>query len=337
MYKLHYVDKLRTDKISSALVFGKAIDKAIEALLTDSADPFKVFEDMWYSQEINGKQVVIADSSDIEYFKSDLDITLLDIDMMAKLDERKPRSVSGIREALTWINQAPFKKVPDELYDYQRYASYLSLTVKGKLIIEAYKRDIKPRIAEVIAMQKEINLEDGSGNKVVGYIDLIARLDDGRVVVIDNKTAGQPYKEDAVEHSQQLALYSYAIEDEIPHDACGYAVVLKKPKKESKKVCLACDTPNDSSHKTCAEKVEGKRCGGEFSLEITHYAETQFLISKIPDNVKAMVVDNFNQVSKAIKAEVYPKNLDKCTDYFGSSCPYYEKCWHNNDAGFKKD
>jgi hypothetical protein len=336
MYRLHYQDKLRPLGIGSALIFGKAVDKALEAMLTDQ-DYVQVFQDTWLQQEINGHLEYLDKHMDIIYFKSDLDEGLLSLDDLALLEEERPPMVADLAQAKSLLNQAAFKVVSLKVLEYYNYACWLSLRAKGLLMLQAYERDIKPRIKKVIAIQKLIKLESADGDEVVGYIDLIAELDTGEIAILDNKTAGRPYEEDKVKTSSQLALYSYAIEEEIPHTKCGYLVMVKKINKNYKKTCTVCGTINESSHKTCPETENGKRCGGEFNLEPDFYCQTQFIIDDIADRTKQIVVDNFNMVNKAIKAEIFTKNLDKCDDYFGSRCPFYDKCHSGSDQGLHTD
>lgn len=334
MYELHYKKKLRSNALSSALVFGKAFDHAIAKSL-EGGDGIKAFDEAWDKQEIKGKLTSIADLSDIEYFKSDLDVDLLTLDLRAKLDERKPSSVANIEDAVAWVNQGAFKKVPDNVTSYYKYACYLSLKVKGELMLQAFDRDIKPRLAKVISLQHMVELANSDGDTTVGYVDLIAQLDDGRVAIIDLKTASRPYEEDAVKLSSQLALYSFA--SDVEHDCCAYAVIMKKVKKDYNKTCSICGVANTSTHKSCPSTESGKRCGGDFILDPKFYVETQFLVDTIEDQVKDMVIDNFNQINKAIKHEIYPRYLKSCNDQYGRPCIYRDYCFRGSKEGLVEE
>jgi hypothetical protein len=332
MYRLHYKEKVRALGIGSALLFGKAIDHAIEVMLSNG-DYANAFLAKWDRQEINGQEEYLATHPEIVYFKSDLDEGLLSVDDRAELEEKRPSTINSLDDAKSVMNQAAFKRISHEVLSYYNFACWLSLRAKGLLMLDAYDRDIKPRIKKVLAIQKPIKLESKEGDEVIGFIDLIAELDTGEVAILDNKTSGRPYEEDKVKTSAQLALYSYAMSDEFPHTKCGYLVMIKKIQKEYKKTCTVCGAGNTSAHKTCNEKVDGKRCNGDFRLEPQFYAQTQFIIDEIPERTKQMVVDNFNQVNRAINAEIYPKNLDRCGDYFGSRCPMYALCHEGSMEG----
>lgn len=334
MYDFHYNKKLRPVNTGSALLFGSAFDKAIEASLSGSNDE-EVFIKYWTSQNIKGLNIDLRFYDKIDYFKSDLDLDLLSLDDRAELDLYKPNSVSDIEEAISKVRQADFVRVREDVMAYYKYACWLSLKNKGLLMLRAFDRDIRPRIKEVISLQRTVELANQEGDSVVGYVDMVVRLDDDRVVVVDLKTASKPYEENSVKLSSQLGLYSFALASEIPHDACAYAVIIKKPKKVYIKTCGVCGVVNTGSHKTCAEKVGSKRCGGEFNLETNFYCETQFIVDTIADRTKRMVVENFNEVNKALKADVYPRNLEVCTDYYGSLCPYFKLCHEDDSSGLE--
>jgi len=317
MYKLHYVDKIRPTTISSALVFGTAFDAAIEAEMRDG-NAREVFLSEW--------ERVAKHNNSISFFKSDLDLGLLESQVIPELAESMPDQVTSLAETVSLVNQAAFKKVSAKVFEYVNLMNYYSLQTKGLLMVDAFHRDIKPRIKEVISTQKEISLDHPDGDSAIGFVDLIVRLHDDTIAVLDIKTASRPYEEDSPKTSGQLSLYSYAVSDEIPHDYVGYVVILKKPKKNTLKVCMVCGTENTSSHKTCPETNGGKRCGGDFKYDVDYYCETQFLIDKPTTALADKVIDTFNEVSRAIKAEIYPHNLSVCADHFGSKCVYYDLC-----------
>src|ERR1700677_1798185 len=77
-WKFSYVDRLRERTKGSALIFGTAFDKAIEAVLKDnSVDEYKIFDEIFTDQEINKRMVHIPDSLLAIYSNADLDRDLL--------------------------------------------------------------------------------------------------------------------------------------------------------------------------------------------------------------------------------------------------------------------
>lgn len=177
-YYLHYVEGYRSSLQSSALCFGNALDVALNDMLSGNLNYHEVFNSEWEKYK----------NEKIEYYKSDLDISLL-----TKEETSLPIA----------------------------YQNFISLQRKGIRLLDAYYQNIFPKIDKVISIQEEINLsgfdEDGNPTEdsIYGKIDLIAMIrdDTGKVhhALLDNKTTSEPYSKNAVQKKDQLALY-----------ACGY-------------------------------------------------------------------------------------------------------------------
>jgi hypothetical protein len=201
-WRLHYEERLREDRISSPLIFGSALDEAFgrllldkKKLLTQKEEELKkltaeeVFLREFNTTTINLKQYETKTCSKIDYYKSDL--------------------------------LHPDLEPSQKMY-------YYSLRAKGLMLIQAYREEVLPHIHEVYAIQKPILLKEGD-DAVRGFIDFIASFTDDPETpyVIDNKTSSRPYPDNAVETSEQLAIYC---ENEgIDHAA--YIVVEKKLRK----------------------------------------------------------------------------------------------------------
>lgn len=117
LYKLHYVDKLRPIGTSSSLLFGSAIDEALNCLLLKTDDPLEVFKREFTYEKCQG----------IQWHKDDLDTSIFSSDQLYK--------------------------VLDTDYDYQCWAS---LRIKGRMLIEKYIEEILPRISKVHEVQREL-------------------------------------------------------------------------------------------------------------------------------------------------------------------------------------
>jgi hypothetical protein len=259
-YKLHYIDRKRSLKTSSALCFGNSIDNALnELLLTRNyAGAELVFTEDWLQYKEN---------YNIVFYKSDSDITLLTLqqaeDIDAEQDEEKKLHL------LAWY----------------------TLFQKGRAMLDAYYRDILPRIVKVISVQEPINLvgydDDGqeTSDSITGIIDLVAEvvMDDGEIVeaIIDNKTSSQPYPKNSIEKKEQTALYSVA---KPQYSHVGFAVMMKK-----------------------------------------QLGRTQLLIGKPPEELKEQTMQNFLDVLGKINAGHFPQNRKSCFA-FGSKCCYYSYC-----------
>jgi hypothetical protein len=203
-WKLHYINKYRSRRTTSALVFGSCIDEALNDLLLQGnyAQAEMIFTDMW---------LTFKDADNIDFYPADFDssiLTLADIEIIEGIADDAKR-----KHALAWH----------------------TLLVKGTVMLRAYHTDICPRIRKVHSVQTPVNLigmlEDGteSADTISGFIDCIVdlELDDGTIgtVILDNKTTSMPYPKNSVLTKEQTALYSLAYPD-IPY--VGYATMVKK-------------------------------------------------------------------------------------------------------------
>ena len=156
MYQLHYEDKLRPSGTTSALLFGSAMDEALNAMLLKSGDPLDVFQKAFEYDKFQGCQF-----DDRDY----------DSEIFTKEQQRKIESES------------------------QDYKAWASLRIKGRLLLEAYQREILPRITKVYSVQKEIEGRPG-------VLDAVVEID-GEKVLLDHKTSSYPYKRESVPSSTQ--------------------------------------------------------------------------------------------------------------------------------------
>jgi hypothetical protein len=220
---LHYMLKLREEKTGSPLVFGNAIDNALNQLIankfltpSERQDPVEVFKQAWRTQTLNQEKVDLSKSDLIKYSKSDLDLYLL-----TDLDHKQ---IEKDRIRPEW----------------------LCLEKKGLMMLEAYEQQVLPHISDLIAVQKYFKIGNNDGDEIIGFIDLIAKfkvndnvpheLDkyreyNNKTIIFDNKTTSIKYDDDSVKVSKQLGTYS-----EAPgvgnHDAEGFIAIPKKIRKQ---------------------------------------------------------------------------------------------------------
>jgi hypothetical protein len=193
-YYLHYVMRYRSLLQSSALCFGNALDLALNSLLEGRDDYHSVFDSEWSKYE------PMIDS--IEYYKSDLDVSLL-----TEEEQTLPMPMQN----------------------------FLSLKAKGHKLLDAYKEQVMPRIKSVVSIQGEVTIagyDDDGGmteDSIYGKLDLIAMIenDSGETVkaLLDNKTTSEPYPKNAVQTKDQLALYAAGFSD---IEWFGYLTLNKK-------------------------------------------------------------------------------------------------------------
>lgn len=337
-YKLHYVKKLRPTVTSAALAFGSALDEAFNSLLLkDGKDPFEVFLARWENGWINKTLVDLPMSTQIVYANSDFDADLFkpsDIEKMNQAalhlglskEANSEHPLALYEECVTYKKQSAHRHFRKEENQYLNYCNWLCMIRKAELIIPAYKEQVVPKIKRIISVQKTLELLNENGDSVTGVIDIIAEWEDGNIYVLDNKSSSRLYDEDAVETSEQLALYG--LSENI--NKAGFIVYLKAIQKNKKKICSKCNYDGSGGkHKTCANEINGKRCGGEWTETVYPKAVIQILLGDVNPNMENMVLDNFNVINNLIKQGVFFKNTNSCKSWYGGDCPYLNFCMKN--------
>lgn len=221
-YYLHYVMRYRSSLQSSALCFGNALDVALNSLLEGAEDYHYIFDSEWNKyREINDK---------IEYYKSDLDTTLLSEKELA----------------------LPIQE-----------QNFISLSKKGHKLLDAYRENIFSKIKKVISVQEEINIKgydelgEETEDSIYGKLDLIAMIEDEDGIIkkalLDNKTTSEPYSKNSVQKKDQLALYASGVED---IEYFGYLTLNKKNFKTQ----IILDTISDNRKAEVLDKFVNTLC-----------------------------------------------------------------------------
>lgn len=337
-FEYSYIHKLREKSTSGALLFGSAVDKAMEACLKNNqANDKEVFDEIWKTQAINGRPVSLPDSLLVNYSASDFDYDLLDIEdlrfLSAKGKELLPslsleleESVEAMYKACrVFKSQKAFRTFKEEENRFLNLCNWHSLRQKGHLMLDAHRQFILPRIKKIIGTQVKINLDNGAGDSLLGYADLVAEWEDGTTIVFDYKTSSIEYAEDSVRTSAQLSIYGHALDI---HRA-GYVVFRKGIKKNTVKVCGDCGFDGSGArHKTCSSEASGKRCGGAWVETFRPEVDIQIIIDDIPPRTEEIVLDNIEAVNKAIKAGIFTRNFSACVQPWGK-CPFYSLCYED--------
>lgn len=364
-YRLHYLEGWRPVTFSSALVFGSAIDNALNYMLEHKNDADALeqtiheFNKNWEQGENSRREKVDMPLNPmIEYGKYDFDPDLLEKSDWAELfkyDENFFETKSKIdsmlypREDEDGIKAPPVEwlDIPEEQRMVYNYAVWKSLAKKGHILLTAYYNNILPYVKEVLAVQKTISLLDEAGNDLNGIIDIVVKLDGKKlgmnydpVTIVDNKTTSTKYEEDSVFSSEQLAKYQAIMnikaadpEDEWQHkiDLCAYAVMSKKLIKDITKKCSKCGHVGQGSHKTCDNIIDGVRCNGSWDKDKKFAAKTQFITGKISQEFEERVLENAVTVKSCIEHGLFPKNYSACANLFGRKCPFIDLC-HSGDS-----
>lgn len=305
-YALHYKEKLRSETTGSALLFGSAIDKALEAVLREMPNEntnalkdlaLETFVYHWTHAELNGQTINLTKTNLVKYSKADYE-----------LDEDP----------------------------------YISLLKKGTLIIEAFFRDVFPLIENVVSTQEEIALINDNGDSVTGYCDAVLKLKGyDQNIIVDFKTSARKYKDDSVKTSPQLSLYKHSLSEKYNTTTAGYIVFIKTINKNPLKICTKCGHDGSATkHTKCnkewptqfSEGVRIARCNGELDITYNPKIDVQIVIDEIDEEFENKLLESFDDINVKLQQEVFEQNFDKCYGKYGK-CLYFDYCRTSDTTG----
>lgn len=361
-YEYRYVRKYRGSEQSAALLFGTAIDKATESYaiarkankVTDELahkQALEVFNETWHSQELNGIRTVLNYCTEIVYGNNDLDIELLDKSDHELINETHDLKDfdSTISNIIERKDKVGFKKLTESDKKILNHTNWLCMSKKGQLMVNAFVKWFDENVEEVIACQKKTELEAGS-DSAIGFIDLVARVKNyNKPVILDVKTSGRPYEDDAVVKSVQLATYVFSAKHELEDtNFAGYIVLHKNIKKNKTKICTVCNYDgSEGSHKKCPQEKQvgiiekGKnkgepkmeRCNGEWNITIDPECIVQYMVDEVPELLQERVIENYEPVVAGIHAQIFPRNFSSCIKYGSIKCDFYDICHKDSMEG----
>ena len=338
-YSLHYNKRIRTTRSHAALNFGTAIDRGITALLENENDPEEIFSNNWTNQIINGVDTYLPTCIDIAYAEADFDKDLIDKNELKNFRV----TLEEIVEAISYKEDKGFENIPDEIKRVCNIGYWLSLHTKGLLMIEAFRKKILPKLVKVHSTQEEISLENDEGDKIVGFVDLVAEMEEQGNVILDIKTSARDYKEHSAAYSAQLTLYMNALSEKYNTRKAGFLVLSKQIIKNKTKICSKCGHDGSGGMaKTCDQEslqmVEGKkgatekmvRCHGDWTVTMKPEARVQIIVSEIAQAAEDLVMSNIDDINSSIKSGIFTKNLSKCTDSYGRNCEFLDLCYRGS-------
>lgn len=338
-YKFHYVDRLRPRISSAPLLFGTAIDQAIQSLLTNKADPKVTFNYFWNFAEINGEKTYLPTCIDITYSNSDGDKDLISSEHNEKLlSNYGPDWETKLDNAIKRKEAVGFKYLSKDEKTIFNFFNWACLHTKGLLMIEAVKEKILPKITKVLSVQEQVLLENSNGDSIVGYVDLVCKYEGfDKPVIFDFKTSSIDYDKDAVLTNPQLTLYVHSLSDKYENTRnAGFFVLHKRVIKNKKKVCNKCGYDGSGQrHKTCNNEVNSTRCNGNWVETIDPEIKVQVIHDEIPLQLEKIVIENFDEINKLIKNDIFVRNFDSCNQPWGP-CVYKDKCFKNSEEGLIK-
>lgn len=313
-WRLHYVERLRSPKLTSSLFFGFALDEAFSLLLLakkeDLTDVELDLQLKYNAEELflkhmqemnsNGAIVSIPQNHLADYYASDFDLDLLTSSCISAIEDFAPNlgTAEEIAEYMEQFKasqkQKPKQKLDQHTWEVANYITWLSLVQKGYLMLQAYREQIMPQIEKVYSIQREILIENENGDSIIGKIDFEASFnaDPGVVYICDNKSSSTAYAADSVLESEQLATYAEATGNQ----KAAYVVVQKKLFKKA---------------------------------PIVH---TQVILGTVPEKTMQKVFDNYSAVLDNISAGVFEKNENSCFAY-GKMCAFFHLCKHGIKSG----
>lgn len=250
---------------------------------------------------VNGHRVDVSTSDVVIYTKRDLDIDLL-----------------------THFNKLESANQP-----------WQSLCLKGLLFVEAYHKEVLPKIKEVISVQKRVTLVNPDGDKISGLLDSEVIWEDGKTYLIDNKSSSVEYEKDSAKKSDQLVLYYYIEKDIVKLDGVGFIVLDKNINMNKKKTCKKCGIVNEGKHTTCSSLISKVRCGGEFDVTFNPAVNIDYIFDEIAPEDEDRVIELFDSANSNIANKVFATEHNPVFSKFGP-CDYYRYYEGNPDFFIKE-
>jgi hypothetical protein len=339
-YEYHYIQRLRPDSTSGALLFGSALDVALNVLLTDpNQSPEEIFDDAFTYQDINKVRTFLPTSPKVLYANTDADA-----DLLSKEDIEQLKAAYECEDYLQYFtglkkrkSDSGFDSLTDKEKGRYNLLNWLCMKRKAYLMLDAYRTKVMPKLTKVHKVQFQIGLDNGCGDEVTGYVDLVADVEGHGTVILDNKTSAMEYEQDSVKLSPQLALYTHALESEYNTRKAGFIVLRKQVIKNRVKICSVCGNDGTGGrHDTCNAMTGKVRCHGAWNETIKPEIGVQIIIDTIPRELESMVLQNIDDVNLSIKNNIFTRNLNACSNWYGSKCSYFDKCYNNKDKGLSK-
>lgn len=338
-WNLHYNHRLRGKYQSAALCFGTSLDQSVTAMLK-GLNYLDVYSKVSTFQAINSKEIHLPFCTNIAYSVRDFDADLLTEACYKKISVEASQESFGKEEIKKLLADKEavggFENLPEELKRLHNYIHWLSLYQKGLIMLESFRTNILPNFTKIHSTQEVVNLSNGT-DSVIGYIDLVAEYKGyDKPIIFDLKTSSQNYDKNSVLSSAQLGLYVHGVSEKYNNTKLGgYIVINKNINKNKIKTCSVCKHDGTGSKaRKCDNEIKRmhilQRCNGEWIETIKPTAFIQVLINEIPQQFETLLIDNIDNVNKAISSGIIYKNLNSCVQGWGP-CQFYNKCHYGSD------
>lgn len=297
-YEYYYIEKIRPERDTSALLVGSFVDNAVQEIIEHgSYKPMKLLSMM---------------SKNVEFFPDDVDFDLIDVNRIEALAKTAGWKGDDIRSAIKsmLLNQDSLSRNQQRIL---KIASWLSLSVKIDAMLDSFKKWILPQIKEVISIQHSFE-----NDYSVGVIDLEVILNTGEHVLLDLKTSKMSYPLSKEKTSAQLHLYD--LEKNV--GKIGYVVLVKTLNKNKEKLCSSCGfSASGGQIKNC------QKCKTKLDVSMNPTSYSQLIYSETNQFNKDLTKQAFLDTIKAIEGNNFPRNLNACDNMFGKPCKYKNICW----------
>lgn len=343
-----YKEQLKSPDQSAALYFGSAVDDAVMANLEGKDNYMDVFYSRWTTARGygNNPDTPLFDNMEVTYSSSDWDIDVLEpediADMKAWLKQlRLTKLGSDPIEIVSLIrkNQRnPWKNVSDSQKKFLNRCYWLSMKRKGEILINSFITQFKPKIKKVHATQRPGRITTDKGDVIFGYLDFVAEIEGyDKPIIIDLKTAARPYAQSKIDLTDQLTLYYAMAGEQYNTNLVGYVVLSKAINKNEINFCKKCGHIKTSKHRTCdAINKDGSRCRGDWDSRTELDPQVQVLIEQKTPEQKEQLMLNYSNIMKAMSMGIVYRNHDKCNNWYGGQCPFYDACHKNDTSGLTK-
>lgn len=292
-----------------------------------------------------GKKVEVFDNPNIVYSNADFDEYILTDSNKDQIN--KWRIELGFSESdfvklykdILEKKKNPFKPLKLEEWKFFNRVSWLSLVRKGELLIDVFNKKVYTKITKIHCIQKFSNWKHPvSGDIVMGVIDMVVEMEGyDKPIILDLKTSSREYTREQIELTDQLLIYLAMEGANYNTNLVGYLVLPKNINKIEKSVCKTCGHKKISKHRTCNNVLSNNsRCGGDWDKKVLIRPKYQLMVEeKSKEQIDNMLLDCMN-LMKAMSNKIVYKNKDKCYNWFGSKCPYFNACHNNNYEGLVK-
>ncbi len=311
-FDYRYNHGIRQIKSGSPLIFGSAIDEALNALLLKTEPPMVAYVKAMDKVAL-GKMIPSVYDYDPELLDEEETAVLLS---NAQHLGYKGDDIHGLAKTLLSAIKDG-EEISEKQFVVADMIARRSLQMKASIMIDAYRKQVLPEIEIVHNCQKP------SGP---GFLDATVTWRGRGKIIVDHKTSSRAYPENAVEYSAQLAMY--CAEEKI--NQVAFVVLIKQLKKNRIKMCSSCgENGTGKRHKTCYV------CKGEWIETISPEAEMQVVHGEVTDRAIEIAAEAQSEIQRAVDAKIFPCNLPKCNDQYGKPCAFRDLKWKGSMDGLE--